>query len=610
MRDWIYDIETYPNVFTIAFEKADQPITASFEISDAVNQSREIAEFLKDNVGRMIGFNNIGFDYPVLHMLLSMGYANAATLYEKAQAIINSQFGAERDFKHLVPTWEHKYKQIDLFKIHHFDNKARSTSLKALQFVMKMDTLEDLPIPVGTILDAEQIKLLKKYNAHDVLATKMFYQHTLPMIEFRKQISEQTGFDYTNHNDTKIGKQFFINALMSQDVKCYDHNRQPIQTPRPSINLKDCILPWVKFKHEGLARIKDWLVDQTITDTKQAFENLSTTINGTEVIFGLGGIHASVQNTVVKATDDTLIIDLDVASYYPNLAITNKFYPQHLTEKFCDVYSDLFERRKQCPKGTAENAAYKLALNGVYGDSNNKFSPFYDPLFTMRITLNGQLLLCKLADMLIDVESLKVIQMNTDGVTVTINKADLGHFTKITEEWQRQLGLVLERTDYSGIWIRDVNNYLAVTTDGKVKRKGCYDYHKAWHQDHSALVIPKAAEQVLARGKSIHDVVTNWGERYDFMQIIKVNRDCKLSLTNHQGDREFIQRTSRYYISDGGSYMWKHMPPLKGKTVERCNAVEKGWMVTVCNDMKDSWKHPIDYDYYINEVEKLCLILK
>ena len=67
---WVYDIETYVNVFTIAFEHADAPITLSFEISDWRNDSKEIIaflEYLKDTNARMVGFNNLGFDYPVLH---------------------------------------------------------------------------------------------------------------------------------------------------------------------------------------------------------------------------------------------------------------------------------------------------------------------------------------------------------------------------------------------------------------------------------------------------------------------------------------------------------------------------------------------------------------
>jgi hypothetical protein len=141
-----------------------------------------------------------------------------------------------------------------------------------------------------------------------------------------------------------------------------------------------------------------WLKEQTITETKGVFKDLTATVNGFTFVFGLGGIHGSVEREKVVSDDTHVIESRDVTSYYPNLAIKNRFYPAHLGEKFCDIYADLFEQRKKYPKKSSESATLKLALNGTYGDSNNKFSVFYDPLFTMRITLNGQLLLCMLAE--------------------------------------------------------------------------------------------------------------------------------------------------------------------------------------------------------------------
>jgi hypothetical protein len=612
MKKWIYDIETYPNVFTIALERADTQETASFEISDRVNDSKKIIAFLNQNVDQMIGFNNLGFDYPVLHMLLTMGFSNAKTLYDKAQAIIDSQSGGGYDFTHLIPSWKHIHPQLDLFKIHHFDNKSRKTSLKALQFAMRMDTLEDLPFDVGVPLTDDQIDELKKYNAHDVYATKLFYHHTLPMIEFREKLSEKSGFNYTNHSDTAIGKRFFITALTEAGIQCYDENRKPRQTPRPFIDLKNCIAPWIKFKHEGLEKIRLWLLDQTITETKSVFKKLSTEVRGAKVVFGLGGIHASINNAIVRADDETLIIDLDVASYYPNVAIANRFYPEHLTHLFCDVYENLFEIRKGHAKGTVDNGGYKLALNAVYGDSNNPRSPFFDPLFTMRVTLNGQLFLCKLIDLLLKIESLQVIQMNTDGITVSVAKVDEDRFNKIVDNWQQQLRLVMERTDYQTMWVRDVNTYMALSTSGKLKKKGAYAHEIEWHKDHSALVVPQVAELALTKGAPIRKTIESWENPYDFLILIKANRGHRLSLADDERtqNREFIQRVSRYYVADGGQYLWKHMPPLKDKTEERVNAVEKGWKVHVCNDIKDFGKYPIDYDYYVEEVEKLCLKLK
>jgi len=48
----------------------------------------------------------------------------------------------------------------------------------------------------------------------------------------------------------------------------------------------------------------------------------------------------------------------------------------------------------------------KLALNGTFGDSNNIYSVFYDPQFTMAITVNGQLMLCMLAERLMTIPGL------------------------------------------------------------------------------------------------------------------------------------------------------------------------------------------------------------
>jgi hypothetical protein len=152
MRDYVYDIEVFPNVFTVAFEHAEAPLTWMFEISDWCNDSKEIIAFLqhlKEINARLVGFNSLGFDYPVLHTLIRMGHADAKTLYDKAQAIIQSQDNEDR-WAHQVNPSDRFVEQIDLFKIHHFDNKARATSLKVLEFNMRSDDIQDLPFKVGT----------------------------------------------------------------------------------------------------------------------------------------------------------------------------------------------------------------------------------------------------------------------------------------------------------------------------------------------------------------------------------------------------------------------------------------------------------------------------
>ena len=606
MSDFIYDIETYPNVFTLGVEHCEVPLSWMYEISDVRNDSREIIAFLthlKQTDSRMVGFNNLGFDYPVLHTLIRMGHSDAATLYAKAQAIINSQ-DDESKWAHQINPSDRFVEQIDLFKIHHFDNKARATGLKVLEFNMRASSIEDLPFPVGTALTREQIGVLKRYNMHDVKQTKAFYAHTRDMIRFREELSTKYKRDFMNHNDTKIGKDYFVMKLEEAGVPCYDYGskgRTPRQTKRPVIDLTQAILPWITFQEPEFNRILDWLKHQQITETKGVFTDLTATINGFTFVFGLGGIHGSVESEVVESDSDYTIIDLDVSSYYPNLAISNKFFPAHLGDTFVEIYKNLYEQRKTYPKTAAENAMLKLALNGVYGDSNNQFSVFYDPLFTMSITLNGQLLLCVLAEGMMQIEGVKVIQVNTDGLTLKVPRENRWLVDLARSAWETRTGLQLEEAVYSHMFIRDVNNYIARYADGRIKRKGAYEHKMGWHQNAGGLVVPKVAEKVLVDGAPIRETVEQWPDKMDFMLRTKVPRSSYL-----QWGDERVQNTSRYYIAKGGKPLFKWMPPLKGKQEWRKIGVESGWGVQVCNDIADATL-PIDFDYYIQEVEKLCL---
>jgi len=609
-NDFIFDVETMANCFTLAVEHAEAPFRWSFEISDYRNQSAEIIAFLRylqQSNARMVGFNNIGFDYPILHTMVQMGNADAATLYAKAQSIIGAQESEDRWVHQVYPS-DRMIPQIDLYKIHHFDNKARATGLKVLEFNMRSHTISDLPFDHGSVLTPDQIVVLKEYNAHDVAQTKEFYHETLPMIRFREELCvKYPEKDWINFNDTKIGKEYFQMELERAGVQCYEYGangRQPRQTPRPVIHLKDAILPWIEFRTPEFQRILNWFKQQSITETKGVFKDVVATVNGFDYVFGLGGIHGSVENRIIESDDGWVVVDLDVASYYPNLAIKNRLYPEHLGQGFCDIYAHLYEQRKNYAKGTAENAMLKLALNGVYGDSNNRFSVFYDPLFTMSITLNGQLLLCLLAEMVMQIPTVEVIQCNTDGMTIRVKRSSYDYVLPLLDIWQNKTGLTLERVIYRRMFVADVNSYLAESEDGKVKRKGRYEYELDWHQNASALVIPKVAEKVLLEGAPIRETVEQWPDLMDFMLRTKVPRSSHLLW----GD-ERVQNVTRYYIAKDGRPLTKVMPPLKGKTEWRRIGVESGWNVQVCNDIRDATL-PVDFDYYIREVEKIVLCLR
>lgn len=614
---YVHDIENYPNVFLFGAIHALTETPYIFEISHRRDDRQAFylfTEYLREHRAEEVGYNNLGYDYPVQHSILNnIMYITNADIYKKGDSIINA--GDENRFAHMV--WEKDWivPQLDLYKIHHFDNQAKRTSLKTLEFNMRMENIEDLPFIPGTYLTDSQIDTLRQYLIHDLKATLMFYKHSKKLIDFRRELSAKYGRNFMNHNDTKIGKDYFIMELEKSGIQCFEPgSRKPRQTHRPSIALNSVIFPYVRFEQPEFNRVLNWLRQQVITETKGVFTDLSADINGFSFDFGTGGIHGSIESQTIRSTENYVIIDLDVASFYPNLAISNELYPAHLGKQFCTIYKNVYDMRSSYPKGTPENAMLKLALNGVYGDSNNVYSPFYDPAYTMAITINGQLLLCMLAEELLKIPGLSMIQANTDGLTVYVPRVFTGQVEQVRHAWEKLTRLQLEEAIYDVMFIRDVNNYIAVYEGGKkVKRKGayCHSVDLGWHQNHSMQVVAKAAEAALVHNKDIRDFITSHEDIHDFMLVTKVPRNSKLLW----GDKQ-VQNITRYYVSTDGAPLTKVMPPLAKSlklnpdAPERRMSVCKGWLTTECNDMKRFNRTTLNYDFYIKEAEKLVAPLR
>ena len=295
---------------------------------------------------------------------------------------------------------------------------------------------------------------------------------------------------------------------------------------------------------------------------------------------------------------------------YPNLAISNNVYPEHLGIEFCSIYQDVYEQRKSYPKGSAENGMLKLALNSVYGESANQYSVFFDTKYTMTITINGQLSLCLLAEKLLDIPDLKIIQVNTDGITVALPRVSTEQYDEICKQWEQQVKLQLEFADYSKMIIQTVNNYIAVYTNGKVKRKGAYQYEGlGFHQNQSSLVVPMSAEAYMLHGTDLYEFISehfNKGNVFDFMLRTKVDRSSRLVLVSDDGSEVEQQRVCRYYPSKNGGKLVKIMKPLEGSNEPRRLGIDTSYKVKICNDMQD-FDGDIDFDYYVQEAKKLVI---
>lgn len=669
-----YDIECYPNIFTFTAHVEGKGFYR-FEMSWRVNQHAHLMSFLDHVASRnipMVGFNNIGYDYPIVHAIYNdqyQFYSDYKNIYKLNDEIINTPW--DDRFKHRVPVYQHLTKQIDLYLIHHFDNMNKSTSLKQLEFVMRYENIEDLPYKPGFPIPETDYAadLLLKYNQHDVSATHDFRKYSMDAINFRELMSNKYNHDFTNYNDTKIGKQYFIMQLNNAGVATHQ-GRDPLQTWRDKIELGKLVFDYVEFDNYEFQNVLEQIKNTVVVETKGAL-SIQAEIDGFSFDFGLGGIHGSVEGQAIHSDDEYVLIDADVASYYPNLAIQNNVFPEHLSEEFCKVYLDVYNQRKGYKKGTVENAAMKLALNGVYGDSNSKYSPFYDPNYTMTITVNGQLLLCMLAEKLMKIPSLKMVQINTDGLTVKLPRKYVDYYYEVCNWWQALTKLELEYVEYKSMYIRDVNNYIAVDINDKVKYKGAYvstGAHEGgelpFEKNHSALVVKKAAVAAILHNKPVSEFIRNHANYYDFMMLAKVGRKDSLEFQGpvvwdgevilDQTTLRGLQRITRYYVSTNGNKLIKKMPPLKrkgkkikmsypnwqGKKVSGVNKhlevetlndynnarkagyriadggtythtpvrefeVEKGHLTSETNRYTGEALTDINYNYYISQAEKL-----
>lgn len=643
--DIIYDEECYPNIWTLLATPCDNNEHYLYEISPRTNDIQQLLHFIewcKFYKHRMVGFNNLEYDYPMLHHLLSipnirhMNWQQITNLmYQKNEELFSVLW--ENRFSKIIYSKNEIVPQVDLLKINHFDNRQKRTSLKMLEINMNLPFVEDLPFPPGTILTFEQMQVLVDYNKYDVFATEQFYYKSIKLIKFRDKLTKKLKRNFTNHNDTKIGKDFLVMELEERLGAgcCYTKNpRKPKQTIRGSMKLGELILPEIKFRTKEFNNILEFFRKTETSETKGVFENLSCTFsNGLKCVFGMGGLHAFIKPIHAKSCSKYAIIDLDVEGYYGSLTVEKRLFPAHLSELFCDIIGKLKIQRKQYDKGTSENSMLKLSINGAWGSSNDTYSPFYDKKYAMQTTINGQLLLCMLAEMIFLIPDTTILQMNTDGLTVKIPRILESMLMNYKKQWEKFTGLVLEHQYYTDIFLKNVNSYLAVDVIGKVKRKKDYNYELELHKNHSMLVVPKAAEAHLIRGSNIADFVRNHTNDFDFCLSVKANKNQKLLWGTEE-----IQKTTRYYVSESGKPLIKIDKELakiskvkqeilrneilqgrdgkglfkltkSGKPqllipVERTTGINVGYNTTICNNgVMD--RSDIDYGFYIREVKKL-----
>lgn len=607
----VYDLEITKSAFTYTGLDINTQKISQFVLHKDKNELSAMVAHFKSLKG-MVGFNSINFDYPILHYIykheldLKSSEFAIQEIFNEAQRLINEQ--SKEAFNQIIAI---KLKdvlvpQLDLFKLWHFNNKARMTSLKSLEIAMNLPNVMDMPIDYkrDDITLDEVYNVILPYNLNDVEATYEFYKRSIDKINLRKGLYTKYNLPCINYPDSKIGEELVLKLYCEATGKDIWETKK-LRSERLEMNLGECIFDYIKFTEPEFNALLTKFKNKTIIETKGSIAE-SVVFKGFKYDYGTGGIHGCIKPGVYESDDEFVIIDADVASLYPSIAIVNNLYPEHLGEEFCGVY----EHGIVIPRLAAKKAGdivmadgFKLSANSVYGKSNDKHSFLFDPIYTLKTTLNGQLMLSMLCEELNTKIDLTMLQVNTDGITVKIRKVDLELYYSICKEWEAYTKLTLEYVEYSKMVIRDVNNYMAVTTKGKVKYKGAFEIDKDYHKDNSFKIIPIALSEFFVKGIPVEETITNHHNIFDFCGRQKFKGGDYGTTSTIIGNKLVVekqQKNVRYYVSNkGGSFIKNYQ---KGTT----EVINKGYQITIFNTyIKSEIKqYDINYSFYIKECNK------
>lgn len=373
---WLYDIETLKSCFTYTAINIETSEIKQFVLHKDLFQLVDLIKHLRE-CEKQIGFNNESFDYPIIHYLL-IAYKTISLnaysrefvidmLYREAQRIIEvntyTTFSTTAiNYKEvLIP-------QVDLFKMWHYNNAARSTSLKALEISMNYPNVMEMPIShTKEDITLQEVKEILNYNLNDVLATFEFYKKSNGKISLRNTLQREYGLYCMNWSDSKIGEKLIL-KLYSDLIQAKAYDISKLRTKRLEIALNDVILDYVGFNSKEFGDLLKILKKTVITETKDAFKH-SVIYKGFKYEYGTGGIHGCIKPGIYTSNEDYIIIDADVTSLYPNLAIQNNLYPEHLGQEFITVYNQIINLRTKAKRegNSTLSDGFKLAANSVYG---------------------------------------------------------------------------------------------------------------------------------------------------------------------------------------------------------------------------------------------------
>lgn len=416
--------------------------------------------------------------------------------------------------------------------------------LKQLEGFMGHDIRETtVPFDIKRKLTDKEIEEVLFYCNHDVKETMEVFMRT--QSEFKAHIGLVKAFnlDMNQINKTKTQLSAYILGAEQKKRKFDEFDIKIVDTIK--LNKYKFIQKFYEDSRDEVAEkyYKKFAYDVEAKKAYYKSKVLNLDILGVPHSFGWGGLHGAVPNYFGEG----FFVNSDVGSFYPSLMIAYALLSRNV--KNPNKYSEIYEYRMKLKKAgkKTEQQPYKIVLNATFGGSKDQYNPLFDPRQANNVCINGQLMLLDLIEKVHEaLPSAKLIQSNTDGVMWKLSsKNDFAKYKSVCDEWCNRTKMTLDHDTIKKVIQKDVNNYIIVMDNDKIKSKGAY-VKSLNDLDYDLPIINKALTEYLLNGVSVERTILECDDLIQFQKICKVSSKYKCAL---HGDKVLSEKVLRVFAS-------------------------------------------------------------
>lgn len=610
------------------------------------------------------GYNNRKYDRLMLSALLM--YYNQfdkpskliTFLYETSQRVIrnsNNDTLWTDNFTSLILRNNVAFRDLDLFQIFrldHYHKSLKQTSINIKWYNLKEYTMppigdldrhyyhERLPEAKGMtdrelnihyrnvferFIPKEYLQEMADYNDNDVYIVAELIRMNQEEVLLRYRISEEYKVDVFSASRSTIADKVIV-KLYSKFTGLHPKAFIDTKTIRRKIVVSEILSDKISFSTPELNDILSDIRSLTLRGEKGEFDR-EFTFMGTSYTIATGGLHSNEIPAVYTENDDNIIVDRDVASYYPNMIRSLKVCQKHLLPKaWFRIADTIVDERlehkhlskdksldsKERDKHATAAACLKIVANaGIFGKMGSEKSFLCDKKAMYQVTINGQLFLLMLIEKL-ELAGIHVISANTDGIVTVVPRKLEKTADDICHWWEKHLGLELEFTYYTKYVTEGVNSYLTIKRGGSCKFKGRMNpkmFLEDLSKGYNSPIVAKCITEYFINGTPVMETLRNAKSILDFCRTQNVNHKYRLEFTHVVDGKirtDVVQRNTRFYISStGGTLMkvesmgWNDNGEEQVKKSSLC----AGQRVSICNTVDDTdiSELNVNYLYYYNE---------